>query len=94
MDNIRKEMTNNTISFHKLDDEHQPLTTRLIYNMQMNFEQKGRLVTGWYTNHPPAEYIYIGMVSMKIVHLILTVSVLNNLSVCALDIQNAYLTAP
>ena len=54
--------------------------------MKMDFEQNGRLVTGGYITHPHDESTYTGVVSMEIVHIILTISELNNLDVCASEI--------
>ena len=60
----------------------------------MDFEQKARLVTGLYINHPPAEYTYTWVVYIESVCIILTLSALNNLDVYASNIQNTYLISP
>ena len=58
-----------------------------------NFWRKARLVAGGHMTDTPNTLTYSSVVSRDSVHIALTIVALNELSVMACDIQNAYLTA-
>ena len=58
-----------------------------------NFWCKGRLVAGGHMTNIPNTLTYSSVISRDSVHIALTIVALNELSVMACDLQNAYLTA-
>ena len=58
-----------------------------------NFRRKARLVAGGHMTDTPNTLTYSSVVSRDSIHIALTIVALNELSVMACDIQNAYLTA-
>ena len=58
-----------------------------------NFRCKARLVAGRHMTDTPNTLTYSSVVSHDSVRIALTIAALNDLSVMARDIQNAYLTA-
>ena len=58
-----------------------------------NFRRKARLVAGGHMTDTPNTLTYSSVVSRDCVRIALTIVALNELSVMACDIQNAYLTA-
>ena len=58
-----------------------------------NFRRKARLVAGGHMTDTPNTLTYSSVVSCDSVHIALTITALNELSVMGCDIQNAYLTA-
>ena len=51
------------------------------------------MVAGGHTTETPAALTYASVVSRDSVRIALTIAALNDLKICACDIQNAYLTA-
>ena len=60
----------------------------------MTLERKARWVKDGYKTLEPEWSTYAGVVSRESVRIAMTYAALNNLPVCAADIQNAYLQAP
>ena len=60
----------------------------------MTLERKARWVKDGHKTPEPSWSTYAGVVSRESVRIALTYAPLNNLNVCAADIQNAYLQAP
>ena len=58
-----------------------------------NFRHKVRLIAGGHMTDTPNTLTYSSVVSRDSVRIVLTIVALNDLSVMACDIQNAYLTA-
>ena len=58
-----------------------------------NFRRKARLVAGGHMTNTPSTLTYSSVVSRDSIRIALTIVALNELSVMACDIQNAYLTA-
>ena len=58
-----------------------------------NFQRRARLVAGGHMTDTPNTLTYSSVVSRDSVCIALTIAALNELSVMACDIQNAYLTA-
>ena len=67
----------------------------MIFNVKFrkNFRYKARLVAGGHMTDTPNTLTYSSVVSCNSVRIALTIAALNELSVKACDIQNAYLTA-
>ena len=66
-----------------------------IFDVKMeDFRRKGRLVAGGHVTDPPATTTYASVVSRYKVVIDLSLSVLNNLPVKVVDIQNSYILAP
>ena len=61
--------------------------------MGENFRRKARMVADGHRTETPAALTYSSVVSRDSVRIALTIAALNDLSVLACDIQNAYLTA-
>ena len=101
-DAICKEMKNVRIAFEEFDGNtsdlkgFQKINCHMIFDIKMgeNFRRKARMVAGGHTTTTPATLTYSSVVSRDSVRIILTAAALNDLSILACDIQNAYLTAP
>ena len=67
----------------------------MIFDIKMgeNFRRKARMVADGHRTETPAALTYSSVVSRDSVRIALTIAALNDLSVLACDIQNAYLTA-
>ena len=66
----------------------------LIFDMRMTIERKAQWVNDRYKTHDPNYCTFAGVVSHESIHIALTTAALNDLPICACDIQNAYLQAP
>ena len=99
-DAIKKEMDNVSAAFDILDGKRVPspmhvkLTTQMIFDVKMDFTRKARYVGRGDRVPPPEESTFAGVVSRDSVRIALTYAALNDLTVTAADIQNAYLQAP
>ena len=97
---IAKEMKNVSIAFDiKEKGEQAPpgfikSTIHMIFTVKMDFTRKARLVHDGHKVPPTETSAYAGVVSRESVRIALTYAALNELDVCAADIQNAYLQAP
>ena len=61
--------------------------------MRKKFFQKARFVAGGHMTETPTTLTYASVVSRDLVHIALTIEVLNGLEILSCDIQNSYLTA-
>jgi len=61
--------------------------------MGENFQRKARMVADGHRTETPAALTYCSVVSRDSVRIALTIAALDDISVLACDIQNAYLTA-
>ena len=99
-DAINREMTNLGVAFDILDDsEHLPpgytlASGHIIFDVRMTLERKARWVKDGHKTPEPENSTYAGVVARDSVRIALTYAALNNLDVCACDIQNAYLQSP
>jgi Reverse transcriptase (RNA-dependent DNA polymerase). len=102
-DAICQEMKNVCIAFEEyqgnicdLPPGYQKINCHMIFYIKMgeNFRQKARMVAGGHTVETPSSLTYSSVVSRDSVQVALMIAALNDLSVLACDIQNAYLTAP
>jgi hypothetical protein len=99
-DALAKEMLNIGIAFEVLDEGKQappgwkPVTGHLIWDVKMDFTRKARWVLDGHKTANPLGSTYAGVVSRESVRIAFTYAALNDLSVCAADIRNAYLQAP
>jgi len=101
-DAICKEMKNVRIAFKEFEEDvsaippgYQEIRCHMIFDIKMgeNFRRKARMVTDGHWTETPAALTYSSVVSRDSVRIVLTIAALNDLSVLACDIQNAYLTA-
>ena len=99
-DAIDKEMSNLKVAFDIMD-ESAPLppgwtraSGHMVFDVRMTLERKARWVKDGHKTPEPENSTYAGVVSRESVRIALTYAALNNLDVCACDIQNAYLQSP
>ena len=101
-DAICKEMRNVHPAFEvfegqveNIPKDYQLMWCHMILDVKFgeNFRCKARLVAGGHMTDTPNTLTYSSVVSRDSVHIALTIAALNELSVMACDIQNAYLTA-
>ena len=99
-DAINKEMGNLKVAFDILDvSDALPIgwtksSGHMVFDVRMTLERKARWVKDGHKTPEPENSTYAGVVSRDSVRIALTYAALNNLDVCACDIQNAYLQAP
>ena len=97
---IAKEMKNVSIAFEVIDDDEQlptgykPASCHIIFDVKMDFTRKARYVLDGHRTADPDGSTYAGVVSRESVRIALTYAALNDVSICAGDILNAYLQAP
>ena len=75
---------------------HQEIGLHIIFyiNIGENFRRKARMVAGGHTKKTPSSVTYISVVSRDLLRIMLMIAALNNLDLQAVDIENAYMTAP
>ena len=66
----------------------------MVFDVRMTLERKARWVKDGHKTPEPENSTYAGVVSRESFRIALTYDALNNLDVCACDIQNAYLQSP
>ena len=97
---IDKEMNNLKVAFDILPQgKRAPVgytksSGHIIFDVRMTLERKARWVKDGHRTPEPQNSTFAGVVSRESVRIALTYAALNGLSVCACDIQNAYLQAP
>jgi hypothetical protein len=100
IDAWEKEMTNVSIAFEILEENEtapsgwKQSSGHLIWDVKMDFTRKARWVKDGHRTPDPETSNYAGVVSRDSVRIALTYAALNDLDVCAADVQNAYLQAP
>ena len=74
---------------------YQEICCHMIFDIKMgeNFRRKARMVADGHRTETPAALTYSSVVSRDSMRIALTIAALNDLSVLACDVQNAYLTA-
>ena len=101
-DAIWKEMRNVWPAFEvfegqveNIPKDYQFMRCHMIFDVKFreNFRRKARLVAGGHMTDTPNTLIYSSVVSRDPVRIALTIAALNDLSVMACNIQNAYLTS-
>eukprot|EP00957_Ditylum_brightwellii_P182201 13881200-Ditylum_brightwellii.AAC.1 len=70
------------------------VTGHLVWDVKIDFTRKARWVLDGHKTVNPIGSTYSGVVSQESVRIAFTYAALNDLSVCAADIRNAYLQAP
>ena len=96
---IRKEMDAVEVAFRFNDIGENPppgykkITCHLIFDVKFDLTRKARYVAGGHLTDPPTHMTYATVVSRDSVRICLTVAALNDLSISACDIGNAYLNA-
>ena len=99
-DALNKEMSNLQVAFDILPQGHKPppgyrkASGHIIFDVRMTLERKARWVKDGHKTPAPDNCTFAGVVSRESVRIAMTVAALNNLNICACDIQNAYLQAP
>ena len=66
----------------------------MVFDVKMDFTRKARWVKDGHRTVDPDQSTFAGVVSRESVRIALTYAALNDISVTAADIQNAYLQAP
>ena len=100
-DAIQKEMKNVKVAFQTLENGekvpvgYQEIKCHMVFDVKMeDFRRKARLVAGGHMTETPMAATYSSVVSRDSVRIALTIAALNDLNICAGDVENAYLTAP
>ena len=99
MDAINREMENLKVAFDILEDGakvpvgYHKASGHLVFDVRMTLERKARWVKDGHKTPEPEWSTFAGVVSRESVRIALTCSALNDLPVCAYDLQNSYLKA-
>jgi Reverse transcriptase (RNA-dependent DNA polymerase) len=95
------EIKNVYIAFSDLDEDervpvgYQQIRWHMIFDVKVgSLKQKARYVAGGHKTDAPSAITYASVVSRESVRIGLLVAALNDLSILAAAIQNAYLTSP
>ena len=97
---IDKEMRNVAVAFEILPNGQsappgwKKSSGHLVFDVKMDFTRKARWVKDGHRTPDPDKSTFAGVVSRDSVRIALTYAALNEISVNAADIQNAYLQAP
>ena len=100
MDALAKEMRNVGVAFEVIPNGKQrpagwsKVTGHIIFDIKMDFTRKARWVLDGHKTPNPVISTYAGVVSRESIRIAFTYAALNELDICAADIQNAYLQAP
>jgi Reverse transcriptase (RNA-dependent DNA polymerase) len=102
MDSIRKEMSAMRVALEEFEGDvkdligYQLITGHLVFDVKLgeNFRRKARYCADGHKTQAPSAITYSSVVSRDSVRIMLLIAALNNLSLKAADIQNAFLTAP
>ena len=96
-DALNREMENLKVIFDILDNSEymtpgwSRASGHIIFDVRMTLERKARWVKDGHKTPEPDNSTYAGVASRESVRIALTYAALNNLDVCACDIQNAFL---
>ena len=99
-DAIKLEMTNSRVAFklrekgEKAPVGYTQITCHLIFDLKLNMTRKARYVAGGHLTDVPTYMTYSSVVSRDTVRIGFLMAALNDLSILAGDIQNAFLEAP
>jgi hypothetical protein len=75
-----------------MPEGYQLIPYHLVFDCKFDFRRKARLVAGGnFTEAPPQEDIYSGVVGMETIRYCMQVAAMNKLQVCAADVGNAFL---
>ncbi len=97
---LNKEMGHLKVAFDILPDGSKPppgytkASGHIVFDVRMTLERKARWVKDGHKTPEPEWSTFAGVVSRESVRIALTYAALNDLPICACDIQNAYLQAP
>ena len=100
MDAINREIENLKVAFDILEDlakipvGYNKASGHLFVDVRMTLECKSRWVKDGHRTTEPEWSTFAGVVSRESIRIALTYSSLNDLPICACDIQNAYFQAP
>ena len=75
---------------------YQQITLHWVFDIKLgeNFRRESRLVADGHKTVPPCSITYSSVVSRDSVSICFLIAALNDLDIQAVDIENAYLTAP
>jgi hypothetical protein len=96
---IKKEMDAVEVAFkfnsigEKPPPGYKKITCHIIFDVKFDLTRKARYVAGGHLTDPPTHMTFATVVSRDSVRICLTVAALNDLSISACDIGNAYLNA-
>ena len=99
-DAIKKEMTNNEVSFQILGageaapSGYKKIGCHLVFDVKADFTRKARYVAEGYKSQPPPGMTYAGVVSRESVRIGFLIAALNDLDILSGDVQNAFINAP
>jgi len=97
---ILKEMTNNAVAFHFLEEGEQiPVGStwipfHMIFDVKCDLTRKARFVAGGHWTQASAQLTYSSVVTRESIRIAFLIAALNELDILAADIRNAYLQAP
>jgi hypothetical protein len=97
---ILKEMKNNSVAFHFLEDnENLPVGSQwipfhMIFDIKCDFTRKARFVAGGHWTDVSSQLTYSSVVTRDSVRIAFLIAALNELYILAADVGNAYLQAP
>ena len=102
MDATRKEMVAIRTAMEQYDGDvldligYQLITGHIVFDVKLgeNFQRKARFCADGHKTQTPNSITYSSVVSRDSVRIMLLIAALNDLSLKATDIQNAFLTAP
>ena len=78
---------------YKMPSDHTKIYVHFAYAVKHDGQHKARLVAGGHSTQVPDESIYSGVVSLKVIRLVIFLGQLNNLKIYSTDIGDAYLEA-
>ncbi len=97
---ILKEMKNNSVAFHFLEDNEnllvgsQWIPFHMIFDIKCDFTHKARFVAGGHWTDVSSQLTYSSVVTRDSVRIAFLIAALNELYILAADVGNAYLQAP
>ena len=77
----------------KTPKDHTMIRVHIIFDVKQDGRRKARLVAGGHLTGPNMDTYYSSVVSLRSMRMVIFLSELNDLELCAGDIGNAYLEA-
>ena len=91
---IDREMENLKVAFAILPEGYKSASGHLVFDVWMTLERKAKWLKDGDKTPEPEWSTYAEVVSRESVRIAFTYATLNDLPICAVDIQNTYLQAP
>ena len=73
---------------------HQHIKCNLIFDINIDFTRKPRMVVGGHMTDPTASITYLTIISCDSVRILFVIAAMNGLDILAADIANTYLNDP